>query len=42
MYFVAKVIYQIIIKGSKNNQFDEQLLIIKAQNVAEAYLKHKM
>ena len=38
MYFVAKVIYQIIIKGSKNNQFDEQLLIIKAQNVAEAYL----
>ncbi|HCI59158.1 MAG: DUF4288 domain-containing protein [Bacteroidia bacterium] len=39
MYFVAKVIYQIIIKGSKNNQFDEQLLIIKAQNVAEAYLK---
>ena len=39
MYFIAKVIYQIVIKGSKNNQFDEQLLIIKAQTVAEAYLK---
>ena len=39
MYFIAKVIYQIVINGSKNNQFDEQLLIIKAQTVADAYLK---
>ncbi len=39
MYFIAKVIYQIVISGSKNNQFDEQLLIIKAQTVADAYLK---
>ena len=39
MYFIAKVIYQIVINGSKNNQFDEQLLIIKAQTVDDAYLK---
>ncbi|HMR45360.1 MAG TPA: DUF4288 domain-containing protein [Bacteroidia bacterium] len=39
MYFIAKVIYQIVIAGSKNNQFDEQLIIIKAQSIADAYLK---
>jgi hypothetical protein len=42
MLFIAKVIFQILIEGHQQNQFDEQLLLVEAQAESDAYLKARV
>jgi hypothetical protein len=42
-WFVAKIIFQIVVQHKNEQpQFDEQLRFIRAQSVADAYLKAKL